>query len=282
MTKLPFQHEREISIELARQAGESILRYYSDPASIEVAYKDSEQSNPVTNADQAANAIIVEGLQRAFPNDAILAEESSLDPQRHASSRLWCIDPLDGTKEFLARNGMFVVMIGLAIEGEAAFGVVYHPTTGRLYVGGGDQAEVYLPGCQHPQTLKVSSCQNSVGARLAVSRSHRSSAITQIAKTLELGPQLPLGSVGLKGAAIADETADVYISLTDKTQEWDACAPEAIVRAAGGMMTDLLGRPLQYNKKATNTPYGMLATATPKLHQQCVDAIQAHRDRTKI
>ncbi|MEO1172302.1 MAG: inositol monophosphatase family protein, partial [Myxococcota bacterium] len=137
MSQFPerYTKELEVACDLARQAGDVIRRHYADADGVEIDYKQGDKSNPVTNADMDANALIVAGLSAAFPDDAILAEESADPESRVSARRLWCVDPLDGTAEFIKRNGEFVVMIGLAIDGEARAGVVYQPTEDELFWG---------------------------------------------------------------------------------------------------------------------------------------------------
>src|SRR5688572_15348340 len=110
-----LSRELEVALALARRAGAAVLEHYA--AEIEVEFKDPGESDPVTHADRAANAIIVDGLAAAFPGDGILAEESTDSAARLSKRRLWCVDPLDGTREFVEKNGQFVVMIGLAVDG---------------------------------------------------------------------------------------------------------------------------------------------------------------------
>ena len=263
----PLLHkELEVATTLAKQAG-AIIRKYCRNA-VEVDYKDAAGSDPVTQADRDANELIVGGLQKAFPNDSILAEESSDSLERQDNNRLWCVDPLDGTREFIEQNGQFVVMIGLAIDGRSRLGVVYQPTEDILWWGAEGRAGLSVAG-EDPRPLRVNSVKQSEGATMVVSRSHRSGDLEEIAARLSIETLLPLGSVGLKVAQISSGSADVYVSTTDKTKEWDSCAPEAIITAAGGRMTDLLGAPLRYNKTIPNTPRGMLATSGP-LHEAAV------------
>jgi 3'(2'), 5'-bisphosphate nucleotidase len=215
--------------------------------------------------------VIVQGLSRSFPEDAILAEESAPQTDRHQSRRLWCVDPLDGTREFVEKNGQFSVMIGLAIDGEACLGVVYRPTEDVLYWGACGQAGMMRRG--EAKSLRVSNTRKPSEARMMVSRSHMSKTVSQVAERLGVGGVRPLGSVGLKIAELAEAQADLYVSTSTRTHEWDACAPEAILRSAGGLMTDVCGTRLRYNKPTTETPRGMLAT-NGRLHQACVDALR--------
>ena len=263
-----MQRELEIATELARHAGAAIRRHYE--AGVDVQYKGARGDDPFTVADEEANRIIVEGLLRAFPDDGILAEESPAESRRLSCRRLWCVDPLDGTREFIAHNGQFVVMIGLAVEGAARLGVVYQPTEDALYWGVDGEAVAQVGDTL--RALGVSAVRDARNATLVVSRSHRSKTVSAVAQTLGIVTEHPLGSVGLKAVQVASQLADIYMSVSNRTHEWDACAPEAIVRAAGGSMTDVLGRPLAYNKPTTETPYGMLAT-NGVLHPACVAAL---------
>ena len=257
----PLSRELTIARRLAREAGACIMDHYARDFAVK--YKDKEESDPVTAADQDANRIIVEALTAEFPDDGILAEESADSSERLSRPRLWCVDPLDGTREFVDKNGMFVVMIGLAIEGEARLGVVYQPTEDLEWCGivGRGAMEVRPGGEEIP--IHPSETRESASATMVVSRSHRSKTVSAVAETLGVTQQLPLGSVGLKVGRVATGVADLYISVSNRTKEWDACAPEAILRAAGGNMTDIAGRPLRYNKEDVATPYGMLATNGP-------------------
>ncbi len=250
-----FSHELEVAKRLAREAGASILAHYNGGFAVE--YKG--HGDPVTQADRDANHIIVEGLAKAFPSDAILAEESANSASRHTHARLWCVDPLDGTQELVNRNGEFAVMIGLSVFGEARVGVVYQPTEDTLWAGSGTVATVERHGGA-PMRLSPSRCIDPTKAVLVGSRSHTSKSVAEVAAALRVARQDRLGSVGLKMARVAEGGADVYLSMSNQTHEWDGCAPEAILRAAGGFVTDCFGAPLRYNKQTTNTPRGMLAT----------------------
>ncbi|MBC7792820.1 MAG: 3'(2'),5'-bisphosphate nucleotidase CysQ [Clostridia bacterium] len=272
---MDLSRELAVAIDLARRAGAKICEHYAEDFAVE--YKS--HGDPVTQADKDADTIIVNGLHAAYPDDGILAEESGASNGRHAKRRLWCIDPLDGTREFVDRNGQFVVMVGLAIDGEARLGVVYQPTMNTLYAGYGTTAFVEKDGMRSP--LRPSKKTTMADAVVVASRSHLSQTVAQIAKQLGVARIDQVGSVGLKMARVASSDADIYISASDKTHEWDACAPEAILRAAGGRVTDTFGDPLRYNKQETRTPRGMLAT-NGSLHAAVLDIAASHvRHRLK-
>jgi 3'(2'), 5'-bisphosphate nucleotidase len=249
-----LKRELDVARDLARKAGAVILDHYK--RGFEVEYKG--KGDPVTQADKDANVIIVDGLRAAFPDDGVLAEESGGTDERRSRRRLWCVDPLDGTQEFIERNGQFVVMIGLAVLGEAVAGVVYQPTEDTLWFGSGERAFVEKDGVV--RSLQPSREIDPRRAVLVGSRSHVSQTVTEIADILGVARVDRVGSVGLKMARVASAEADIYLSASTRTHEWDACAPEAILRAAGGRVSDTYGDPLRYNKAETNTPRGMLAT----------------------
>lgn len=258
----------QVAQQLARRAGKLIMEIYATDFAVE--YKSGDRTNPVTLADREANRLIVDGLREAFPDDAVLAEESADDTARMNHPRLWCVDPIDGTKEFVSRNEQFVVMIGLAIGGAAKLGVLYQPTRQQLICGA--EGQCILEDAEGSRALRVSSQADPAQATAVVSRSHRSRAVERVATHMGIQRTVPIGSVGLKMAELARGTADIYISASNQTHEWDACGPEAVLVAAGGTVTDCLGQPLVYNKPQTQTPYGILGTNGP-LHRACVDAI---------
>ena len=251
-----LERELEVAINLAREAGRVLLQFYSAPADVE--WKSGHE--PVTAADKAANALIVSGLANAFPEDGLLAEESPDTAARLSQDRLWAIDPMDGTQEFLNRNGEFSVMIGLALGGRAMLGVVYHPTEDRLfYAAEGVGAFLEHRGAP-PEQLRVSDTIEPSQMIVAVSRSHRSQKIDAIRAALGIHSEIRSGSVGLKVGLICERRCDLYIHPSPKTRQWDTCAPEALLTQAGGRMTDLYGRPFTYNRADLYNRAGILAT----------------------
>ncbi|MDD9946005.1 MAG: 3'(2'),5'-bisphosphate nucleotidase CysQ [Myxococcales bacterium] len=240
--------------EIARKAGEILMEIYA--TDFDVAYKGRD--NPVTVADTRANAFIVRALQERFPEDGIIAEESANRGDAQTRARCWFVDPLDGTKEFIAKNGEFAVMIGLAIDGEAKLGVVYQPAHDKLYRGVvGHGAELEQGGTTRP--LSVSEVAEPGDLTLVVSRSHRSKSTDKIVSALGIQRELRSGSVGLKVGIISEQTADLYVHVSDKACKWDACGPEAVVRAAGGRFSDLGGGPFDYRESELRNTRGILA-----------------------
>ncbi len=265
-----MEHELSVAVALARQAGQIVMDVYATDFS--VAWKGAD--DPVTEADQRGNDAIVRGLREAFPCDVVVAEESAHPAAATPAPahRVWYVDPLDGTKEFIARNGEFSVMIGLAIDGHAHLGVVYRPDTDLLYTGiVGTGAWMEQHGTR--VSLALTARDASQPLILAVSRSHRHPLADRIARALGAGEEKPLGSVGLKAGMIARGDADVYVEPGTATSLWDACAPDAILQAAGGRFTTILGRPVTYGYSPLNNPHGLLAT-NGFCHDLVVQALQ--------
>jgi 3'(2'), 5'-bisphosphate nucleotidase len=254
-----LKHELDVAVDLARAAGAAILEHYEGPLDIEQKNLDDD-SEPVTQADRIANELIVARLQREFPNDGILAEESLDTSRRLGKSRVWMIDPLDGTNGFIAGNGDFAVQIALAEEGEPIVAVVYQPSTGVLYHAvRGSGTWIERPQLD-PQQLRVSDRKDLTEMRLAASRSHRSSRMNKVVQRFGFREEVQRGSVGIKIGLLIEQQCDVYIHLSPRTKQWDTCAPQLILTEAGGRMTDLFGEPLNYNVPEVQNLNGLVAT----------------------
>ncbi|HEX6730254.1 MAG TPA: 3'(2'),5'-bisphosphate nucleotidase CysQ, partial [Pyrinomonadaceae bacterium] len=256
---IPYDRELRVSIELAREAGASILALYKGPLNVEQkSYADDYE--PVTDADRVANDLIVTRLGKEFPQDGVLAEESLDTKHRLEKSRVWMVDPLDGTTGFIQGNGDFAVQIGLVENGECVVGVVYQPATDRLYratKGGGTWIE--RPQSDVEQAF-VSNRVDLASMRLAASRSHRSPRMNTVVSHLGFKDEVQRGSVGIKIGLLVERQCDVYIHLSPRTKQWDTCAPQLILSEAGGKLTDLFGQSLNYNVPDIQNRNGLVAT----------------------
>jgi 3'(2'), 5'-bisphosphate nucleotidase len=255
MTGTQYHEEIEVASRLAREAGRSIMQIYA--TSFVVSFKG--KNDPVTEADTRANDLIVEGLHNVFPEDGIVAEET---PDRSAAThpgRVWYIDPLDGTRDFVAKNGEFCVMIGLAVDGHSQLGVVYGPVGDILYAGITDRT-AWRDDRGQRTALSVSMISDPREVRLVVSRSHRSTLIDEFRQRTGITHELRYGSVGLKVGLIATRQADVYIETSSLSSAWDACGPEAIVRGAGGRFTDMAGQAMVYGGDDLRNRKGLVAS----------------------
>lgn len=266
-----YDREMSVALELAREAGAAILDVYEGPFEIEQK-ADAGDLEPVTQADRVANEIIVNRLGREFPEDGILAEESIDTARRLGKSRVWMIDPLDGTTGFIDGNGDFAVQIGLAKDGECVLGVVYQPLTGVLYraVRGGG-AWVERPEIV-PERASVSDHTDLATMRLAASRSHRSPRMDRVVQCFGVKQEVRRGSVGIKIGLIIEQQCDLYVHLSPRTKQWDTCAPEIILHEAGGRLTDLFGKPLRYNLPEVQNRNGIVAS-NGVAHAQIIAAL---------
>lgn len=252
-----YERELRIALELARASGALALSYFGKPLKVE---RKGEWDEPVTQADRAINDLIVRALREAFPSDGILAEESFDDARRLDCERVWMIDPLDGTKGFIEGSGDFAVQIGLAVEGRALLGVLYAPASDVLYwAAPGEGAWVERPGLE-PERARVSEEKNVKSMRIAESRAHRGPKMDALVRALGIEKEVKRHSVGVKVGLLVERQCDLYIHLSPKTKHWDTCAPEAVLREAGGVMTDLWGGPLLYNTPETFNYNGLVAS----------------------
>ena len=233
----------EIALRAAIAGGEAAMRVYADP--FEVTQKDDK--TPVTEADLASERIIVAMLREAFPDIPVVSEETV--PENGFASpaaRFWLVDPLDGTKEFVARNGEFAVLIGLVEDGRPVLGVVHGPAVGLTYTahGRGTAMRRRQGGVFEPIRARAPAPDGLV---VVHSRSHENSR--RLAEYFEGRPvrqRLVCGSA-LKFGMLAAGDADFYPRF-GTTMEWDTAAGQAVLEAAGGQVLSLAGGPLEYGK----------------------------------
>ena len=267
----PYAHELRVACELARAAGAAILDQYEGPLNIKQK-KSADDVEPVTQADTIANDLIVTGLKREFPDDGILAEESVDTERRLAKSRVWMVDPLDGTNGFIDGNGDFAVQIGLAEDGLCVLGVVYQPLPGVLYRAvRGTGTWIERPQFE-PEQAKVSNTKILSEMRLAASRSHRSPRMNKVVSQLGFEAEVQRGSVGIKIGLLIEQQCDVYIHLSSRTKQWDTCAPEVILIESGGRISDLFGYPLSYNVPDVQNRNGLVAS-NGVAHDQIIETL---------
>ncbi|HET9485008.1 MAG TPA: 3'(2'),5'-bisphosphate nucleotidase CysQ [Xanthomonadales bacterium] len=246
-------------VELAQRAGEAIMAVYRSDFAVE--HKDDR--SPLTEADLAAHRIIAAGLGRLDPSLPVLSEESAVIPhaERAGWRRYWLVDPLDGTREFVKRNGEFTVNIALIEDGEPTLGVIYAPALDELAhaVRGGGAVGVVAGGARE---LKVSP-RRAEPWRVAGSRSHRDPRTEAFLARIGGHELLALGS-SLKFCRLAAGELDVYVRY-GPTSEWDTGAGQCILEEAGGRVTDLSGAPLTYNRRESLINPDFIASAgTPE------------------
>jgi 3'(2'), 5'-bisphosphate nucleotidase len=235
----------ESIVSLTIDAGKAILAVYETDFDVE----NKADKSPLTKADMASNRCIVRGLKALTPEIPVITEEAGLPDfnVRRKWDRYWLIDPLDGTKEFVSRNGEFTVNVALIESGRPALGVVHVPVTGRTYIGCiGHGAEVRdASGSATPIRVATGSGEP---VRVVGSRSHRGASLDAFLDSLGEYEMLPMGS-SLKFCLVAEGRADVYPRL-GPTSEWDTAAAQAVVEQAGGKVLQTDGKPLIYNSKS--------------------------------
>lgn len=258
MTPAEIETALDVVLEIADRAAVAVMNVYAT----DFAVKFKNEADPVTAADHEANAIICDSLATHFPGVPVVAEES--DPAAYAkwnaARAVWFVDPLDGTRDFVEKNGQFAVMIGLAEEGKAVLGVVVCPALKRRFIGSPAHGSFEVAADGSRRKIHVTSTQNPNAAEMVVSRSRPNSDLDAAAEKLKLRAKTRIGSAGLKGITVACGEADIYAHLGRAGYRWDACAPEAIVLGAGGMVTDAAGNPIDYRVDDLANEQGMLMT----------------------
>ncbi|HEY4493459.1 MAG TPA: 3'(2'),5'-bisphosphate nucleotidase CysQ [Candidatus Paceibacterota bacterium] len=244
-------------IELAQKIGELLVRYQSGNLNVES--KENDRFNPVTIADKEADAMAREAIGKLFPTNAILSEESSEIPSDY-SSDVWMIDPLDGTKSYIKGDDSFGVHIGLCRNGRPVFGVVNVPRKHLLYFGEVGRGAFVLAQESRRQIF-VSATKTLSEARLIIRKdSSEVRPSYEVIDSMSVGKRIPSSGIGVALGLISDGSADVYIATNRRLSKWDTCAPEAILREAGGEVTDLLGRPLDYKQSELRWKDSMFAS----------------------
>jgi 3'(2'), 5'-bisphosphate nucleotidase len=268
MSGAAFAGELAAAEGIALEAAHLVRSYHGTDFAV-----DRKAGNePVTEADRAANTLIVERLRAAFPDDVILSEEIPDDGARLGRARVWMVDPIDGTRDFIAGDTGFVVMIGLAVDGRPRVGAVAHPLTGRVYSGvAGDGAWRADPdGTRSP--VRTSTLAAPPGIRLVASKTHRTPRVDAVKRALGITDEINVGSVGLKIGLVSEAARDLYVYTGGRTKIWDTCGPEAILVGAGGRMTDLDGNPLVYDRPELYNRRGIVASNGP-LHEFVISAL---------
>jgi 3'(2'), 5'-bisphosphate nucleotidase len=242
---------RPAIVALARRAGAAILEIYNSAFAV----RDKADSSPVTDADERSEALIVAGLRELTPDVSIVGEESfargdTRFPQPPPAN-FWLVDPLDGTREFVARNGQFAVNIGLISHGRPLLGVVYAPVDDVAWSGcvGAGAFRQTRDGAEVPVRARA---KPAGGIVVVTSRSHASGAESAVASAHEVAEHRKIGSA-IKFGLLAEGSADFYPRL-GPSSEWDTCAGEALLVAAGGNIERTDGRPLEYGKPGFRSP----------------------------
>ncbi|MEM7375268.1 MAG: 3'(2'),5'-bisphosphate nucleotidase CysQ [Bacteroidota bacterium] len=256
MTEITTTSLLEHLTHIAEAAGQEILTIYADEEKFNIVDFKANDS-PLTLADQAAHNVIVDRLQALTPEIPILSEEGRDIPysERSAWTKFWLVDPLDGTKEFIKRNGEFTVNIALVENGEVIMGCVHVPVKGTTYFAAKGEGAFKIEAGQAPVSIQAAELDRTAsGLRIVCSRSHMSPAVEEYIKQFDQPEAVSMGS-SLKLMLVAEGKADIYPRLAP-TMEWDTGASQIIVEEAGGtVINHATGNPLRYNKENLLNPW---------------------------
>jgi len=253
---LPFAKpfpETKLAIDAALKASDAVLSIYNKDFSISL--KDDKE--PITEADIQSNQIIQKCISSS--RVPILSEESPDNKEKRMDSKkIWIIDPLDGTTDFINKTGEFTIMISLVENNEPVMGVISYPFENKLYVA---QKGHGAFGYYDEDWIKLEVSKTSIisQCRAVGSRFHQSEQEKNFLKTLDISKFTSRGS-SLKVLDISSAKAELYFTTTNKIKQWDTCASNCIIAESGGMMTDMSGLPLEYNTKTVNHQNGILVT----------------------
>lgn len=243
------EHEIQTVCSLARQAGrlahEYFVAWHGGGKAVQIDLKDADE--PVTAADRAVSDFCIAELRRKFPGDAILSEEIPDDGSRRGARRTWLIDPIDGTKDFIAGRPGYSVMIGLLQDGVPVLGAVHQPIEDLLWWAARGRGAFQSQAGGPPQRMHVSTVSELGQARMVSSASIREPMVADLRKRAGIRDELQIGSVGIKLALLGAGERDLYVNPASKTKLWDTAAPEIILHESGGRLSDLYGRPLRYD-----------------------------------
>lgn len=272
MTKL--QEERAVLKAAVLEAGALAQASFGGPLTVE---DKPDDQGPVSEVDRACDQLLRQRLATAFPQDAILSEESEDDGHWHQAHRVWMIDPIDGTQEYVTGVDQFAVMVGLCIDGQPQLGGVFAPAQDTLLLGTvGEGATATYGALRNPHSKPLCLPQHPKKDhwRVAVSRSHPSAKVDLLCRQLGSVEQKKIGSVGLKISSVSHGETDLYMATTNRIKLWDTCGPQAVLNAAGGTLVDLLGQPLEY-RRDLHHPNGLLASAD-SLIEHLVSVLSHH------
>ena len=252
---IPFRNplsETHLAIEAAIKAGQKVMNVYNTNFSSSL----KQNNEPLTDADIQSNQTISKIISNSkYP---ILSEENEDNKTRLNSQKIWIIDPLDGTSDFIKKTGEFTVMISLVLDHIPILGVIYWPTRSILYLAQKDKGAFKFDNGSWLK-LSVSNISKLENCRVVGSRYHISDTDKDLIKLLHISQFTSIGS-SLKVANISSGVAELYFTTTNKIKQWDTCASYSLITEAGGKMTDMLGNDLKYNTDTLNHENGILVT----------------------
>jgi len=262
-------------INIAKEASKIIMKYYSKD--LRVSTKGKDPYNFVTKADIKSDNYIRQRLQEEFPGDYMLSEENKNIPPEY-SGRVWIIDPLDGTKDFVNKGSGFSVMIGLCDNGKPILGVVYAPAKDLLYYAEKGKG-AYMEKDGVLSQIHVNDITRLNQARMITRIAHgEARPLDKMINNFKVKEIIPESSIGLKLGMIASGDAEFHISshflILNKTSKWDTCAPQIILEEAGGIITDFKGNGLDYKQKSLLWENSFVASNSLAMHKEIIKGIK--------
>ena len=238
-----YRHELAVAMKAAGDAGNVIMNFFKSDYDIRDKGGTNDEKNPVTSADIASNDLLEKQLMSAFPEDGWLSEETADSTDRLERSRVWIIDPIDGTKEFILGIPQFCVSIGLAVDGEPVLGVILNPVRNQTISGA-----LGIPPTLNGERVSPTSTSELAKAVCLASRTECEKGwFDRYTHDGNFAKVEPVGSVAYKLALIGAGIGDLTFSLTPKN-EWDLAGGAGILVAAGLELTDRTGSPMRFNR----------------------------------
>ena len=264
---MPYDSELEAALDAAREAGGLILAAYKNFVAIPDARADI-----TTEVDRQSQETILQSLSRRYPSDALCGEEATatLAAASHSGSRMWVVDPIDGTRGFAQKNGEFSVMIALLVEGQATVGVVLEPATRRLTYAVRSGGCWRQDGDAAPAACRVATTRELSEAVMTQSRSRKPGERSPLVQALQPKSIRETYSAGIKLALVARGDADYYVNSYEAFHDWDIAAGQILVEEAGGVVTGLGGDPIVYGTPGAWQRQGLLG-ANGLLHAAAVE-----------
>lgn len=285
-SRAPWATELDVATTAARAAGDAVMEFYVKQSAEQYVKNDG---SVVTDADLAADEIIRSAILDAFPNDALLTEEGADDEARLSNDRVWIIDPIDGTNQFVNRTGEFDMLIALVVDGRPVVAVTYQPTEDMLLSAvAGQGANIARNGDSAPLRLTPLPHEQPPRLMTSVWLGYPENFPFFERMAIRLGAPAPqVSSVGISlrrimpEGQLADAVVGYKVGRTIEEQtfawEWDFAAPDLIIREAGGAMTDLQGHVHRYNKRVPRNERGVIFSVDPFTNARVVDAIALER-----
>jgi 3'(2'), 5'-bisphosphate nucleotidase len=269
----PFQStfpETKLAVNAVIEAGKAVMNIYEQ----DFVSRLKDDSEPVTEADIRSNEIIRKILSTS--GYMILSEESIDDKNRLEQKKIWIVDPLDGTSDFVNKTGEFTIMVAFVQDKKPILGVIFSPSYNELFVSQNGQGAYYVKEGKWSK-IKVNDVSNLRKCRAVGSRFHASPKEEEVLKKIGVAKFSPRGS-SLKVIDICLGNAELYLTTTNKMKQWDTCASYSMVTEAGGKMTDLFGNELSYNENSLNHQNGLLVT-NGKIHDQVMQILNELKSR---